>query len=250
MDGFYTRQRGGHGLGRVRARLLPEGGPRLHPARRPTPSSSTTATSARSWPRPTRTATTSSRRRTGARSRTCCRRRRPERASASSGRRSSTGRWRAGSRSATTSPTCRCRRSTASAGCAGCARSSQFYADAAAGHAAADLLRRPAVSRRRRRRRGLGRRAPHGDVRLGQAFMSDVAHAFIESPAVPARGDVHQLRRVGRVLRPRARRGACPTTAPTARTSTNDWSITGFRVPAVAISPYARAGRRAGGSAT
>ena len=44
---------------------------------------------------------------------------------------------------------------------------------------------------------------PHGDVRLGQAFMSDVAHAFIAVTALPARGDVHQLRRVGRVLRPR-----------------------------------------------
>ena len=33
--------------------------------------------------------------------------------------------------------------------------------------------------------------------------MSDVAHAFIASPAVPARGAVHQLRRVGRLLRPR-----------------------------------------------
>ena len=45
---------------------------------------------------------------------------------------------------------------------------------------------------------------PHGDIRLGQAFMSDIVHAFIESPAVRARGAVHQLRRVGRLLRPRA----------------------------------------------
>ena len=51
---------------------------------------------------------------------------------------------------------------------------------------------------------------PHGDVRLGQAFMSDVVHAFIESPQYRARRDVHQLRRVGRLLRPRARRRHVP----------------------------------------
>ena len=54
---------------------------------------------------------------------------------------------------------------------------------------------------------------------------------------VQERRDVRQLRRVGRVLRPcapgpRARRPASPT-------SRDDLGITGFRVPGVAISPYA-----------
>ena len=34
---------------------------------------------------------------------------------------------------------------------------------------------------------------PHGDVRVGQAFISDVVHAFIESPAIQARRVVHRL---------------------------------------------------------
>ena len=59
---------------------------------------------------------------------------------------------------------------------------------------------------------------PHGDIRLGQAFMADVVNAFVESPQFRARRAVHRLRRVGRVLRPRAARASCPTTAPTAAT--------------------------------
>ena len=211
--------------------------------------SSTTAGSARSWPRPTPTATTSWRRRTAARSRTSCRRR--PAATASSGRRSSTGRWRAGSRSATTSPTCRSRRSTARAGC--------------------DWVR-PIVAVLHRRRRGQRCRRsrfvdppfkdggggdgisadehPHGDVRLGQAFMSDVAHAFIESPAVPARGDVHQLRRVGRVLRPRQ---APPRPRRPRRTATDlDERLVADRLPDPGGRDLALHARqaRAGGSAT
>ena len=69
----------------------------------------------------------------------------------------------------------------ASAGSAGCGRSSQFYTDAAAGTL-------PPITSSTRRSDGGGGNGisadehPHGDVRLGQAFMSDVVHAFIESP--------------------------------------------------------------------
>ena len=79
--------------------------------------------------------------------------------------------------------------------------------------------------------------------------MSDVAHAFIASP---------QYRRGAMFINydewggffdhvkppPRARRPRQPADLA------NDWSLTGFRIPAVAISPYTRAKARAGGSAT
>ena len=65
---------------------------------------------------------------------------------------------------------------------------------------------------------------PHGDVRLGQAFMSDVVHAFVESP---------QYRRGALFINydewggffdhvPPRHRPRRP--AQTARTSTTDWS--------------------------
>ena len=44
---------------------------------------------------------------------------------------------------------------------------------------------------------------PHGDIRVGQAFMSDVVHAFMESPQYRRGRPVHRLRRVGRLLRAR-----------------------------------------------
>ena len=79
---------------------------------------------------------------------------------------------------------------------------------------------------------------PHGDVRLGQAWMADVVNAFVRSPNY--------------------RRGALfivydewggffdhvtPPSVPDARQSANldeDFGQMGFRIPAVAISPYAR----------
>ena len=71
------------------------------------------------------------------------------------------------------------------------------------GHAAEHLDRRPALPRRRRRRRPVGRRAPARrraarpgvHVRRGQRVR--------ELAQLPPRRDVHHLRRVGRVLRPR-----------------------------------------------
>ena len=45
---------------------------------------------------------------------------------------------------------------------------------------------------------------PLGDVRLGQAFMADVVNAFVQLAQLPARRAVRGLRRVGRLLRPRA----------------------------------------------
>ena len=45
---------------------------------------------------------------------------------------------------------------------------------------------------------------PHGDVRLGQAWMADVVRAFIAVALLSPRRAVRRLRRVGRLLRPRA----------------------------------------------
>ena len=86
---------------------------------------------------------------------------------------------------------------------------------------------------------------PHGDVRLGQAFMSDVAHAFIASP---------QYRRGAMFINYDEWGGffdhVKPHHVPDDRSNptdlTNDWSLTGFRIPAVAISPYTRSGRKGG----
>jgi phospholipase C len=81
---------------------------------------------------------------------------------------------------------------------------------------------------------------PHGDVRIGQAVMSDVAHAFIESS---------QFRRGAMFVNYDEWGGffdhVPPRLVPDDRSSNNldeNFGITGFRNPAVAISPYARRG--------
>ena len=86
---------------------------------------------------------------------------------------------------------------------------------------------------------------PHGDIRVGQAFMSDVVHAFMRVAAVPARRPVHRLRRVGRVLRPRQARATSPTAAQNHRNLANDYGLTGLPDPRASASrPYSRQGRR------
>ena len=82
---------------------------------------------------------------------------------------------------------------------------------------------------------------PHGDVRLGQAFMSDVAHAFIESP---------QYKRGAMFINYDEWGGffdhAKPHFVPDDLQSKDlfeNWGMTGFRIPGVAISPFARGGR-------
>ena len=108
MNGFVQGNKDGHRLGRVRRRLLPEAGPRLHPFTPPTASSSTTASSARSWPRRSPTATTCGRPSRAARRTTNTR--------PTAGRRSSTAPSPRASPPTTSTPTCRSRPSTATAG--------------------------------------------------------------------------------------------------------------------------------------
>jgi phospholipase C len=83
---------------------------------------------------------------------------------------------------------------------------------------------------------------PHGDIRLGQAFMSDIAHAFIESP---------QYRRGALFINYDEWGGffdhVKPHHVPDDRANLadpeEDWSLTGFRIPSVAISPYTRSAK-------
>lgn len=81
---------------------------------------------------------------------------------------------------------------------------------------------------------------PHGDIRLGQAFMSDVVHAFMESPQYK-RGvlfvNYDEWGGFFDHVRPRF--------VPDDRQSGDlleNWGMTGFRVPGVAISPFTRKG--------
>ena len=81
---------------------------------------------------------------------------------------------------------------------------------------------------------------PHGDVRMGQAFMADVCHAFMESPhwkhgalfiVYDEWGGFYDHVRPRRVPDDRA-----------SRDLQEDFGLMGFRIPAVALSPYLRRG--------
>jgi phospholipase C len=116
---------------------------------------------------------------------------------------------------------------------------SQFYTDAAAGNLPPICFVDPPF---RDGGGGNGVSAdehPHGDVRLGQAFMSDIAHAFIESPQYE-RGvlfiNYDEWGGFFDHVRPRR----VPDDLANRKNLDEDWSLTGFRTPAVAISPYAR----------
>src|SRR3954471_13104989 len=81
---------------------------------------------------------------------------------------------------------------------------------------------------------------PHGDVRTGQAFMSDVVHAFMESP---------QFKRGALFIVYDEWGGfydhVAPRRVPDIRNDRDinkDFGQMGFRIPVVAVSPYARRG--------
>ena len=79
----------------------------------------------------------------------------------------------------------------------------QFYADAAAGNLPQIVLRRPAVPDGGGGRRPLGRRAPARRHPPRPGVHVRHRARLHRVPALRARGDVHRLRRVGRLLRPR-----------------------------------------------
>jgi phospholipase C len=81
---------------------------------------------------------------------------------------------------------------------------------------------------------------PLGDVRLGQAFMSDVVHAFMESPNWE-RGALFIVYDEWGGFFDHVR----PPSVPDARGSTNinqDFGLMGYRIPAVVVSPFANRG--------
>ena len=81
---------------------------------------------------------------------------------------------------------------------------------------------------------------PLGDVRLGQAFMSDVVHAFIESPNWE-RGALFIVYDEWGGFFDHVR----PPSVPDARQSSDiheDFGLMGYRIPGVVISPFAKRG--------
>jgi phospholipase C len=81
---------------------------------------------------------------------------------------------------------------------------------------------------------------PHGDIRTGQAFMADVVNAFIESPQWE-RGALFILYDEWGGFFDHVR----PPRVPDVRASRDpneDFGQMGVRIPAVAVSPYARRG--------
>jgi phospholipase C len=81
---------------------------------------------------------------------------------------------------------------------------------------------------------------PHGDIRAGQAFMSDVVHAFMESPQWK-RGALFIVYDEWGGFFDHVR----PPRVPDIRNDSNptkDFGLMGLRIPAVVVSPYARRG--------
>jgi phospholipase C len=79
---------------------------------------------------------------------------------------------------------------------------------------------------------------PHGDIRIGQAFMSDIVHAFLESPNFKRGLMVVNYDEWGGFFD-----HVKPPIVPDDRESRNldeSFGLTGFRIPGVTISPYAR----------
>jgi len=114
----------------------------------------------------------------------------------------------------------------------------QFYADAAAGQLPNIAFVDPVFSGEDQ---GIsGDEHPHGDIRVGQFFMSEVVGAFLDSP---------NFRRGAMFVNYDEWGGfydhVSPRFVPDDRHSrklSKNFGVTGFRVPAVTISPYARRG--------
>jgi phospholipase C len=123
----------------------------------------------------------------------------------------------------------------------GLARSSQvqqFYEQAAAGTLPALSFVDPSFNGEDQGTSG--DEHPHGDVRVGQAFIADVVHAFMASPQWK-RGALFVVYDewggfFDHVVPPRV-----PDLRPS-RKLESDFGQMGFRIPAVVVSPYARRG--------
>jgi phospholipase C len=81
---------------------------------------------------------------------------------------------------------------------------------------------------------------PHGDVRVGQAFIADVVHAFMASPQYQRGALFIVYDEWGGFFD-----HVVPPRVPDLRASANldsDFGQMGFRIPAMVVSPYARRG--------
>jgi phospholipase C len=81
---------------------------------------------------------------------------------------------------------------------------------------------------------------PHGDVRMGQAYMADVVHAFMESPQF-ARGALFIVYDEWGGFYDHV----APPRVPDLRNDADinkDYGLMGFRIPALVVSPYVRRG--------
>jgi phospholipase C len=116
----------------------------------------------------------------------------------------------------------------------------QFYADAAAGKLPQIAFVDPPFKDGGGGDGLSGDEHPHGDIRIGQAFMSDVVHAFLESPNFKRGLLVVNYDEWGGFFD-----HVKPPIVPDDRASKNldeSFGLTGFRIPGVAISPYAKRG--------
>jgi len=126
-------------------------------------------------------------------------------------------------------------------GAAGVSRSSQlqqYYEQAAAGTLPALSFVDPSFNGEDQGTSG--DEHPHGDVRVGQAFLAEVVHAFMESPQW-RRGALFVIYDewggfFDHVVPPRV-----PDLRPS-RDLNHDFGQMGFRIPAAVVSPYARRG--------
>ena len=116
----------------------------------------------------------------------------------------------------------------------------QYYADAAAGNLPNIAFVDPPFKDGGGGDGLSGDEHPHGDVRIGQAFMSDVTHAFLESPNFKNGVLFVNYDEWGGFFD-----HVQPRFVPDDLASKNldeTFGITGFRVPGVAISPFAKRG--------
>lgn len=83
---------------------------------------------------------------------------------------------------------------------------------------------------------------PHGDIRLGQAFMADITDAFIKSPHYERGAMFINYDEWGGFF-DHVSPPFVPDQRRNRRDLDNDWGFTGFRIPGVCISPFTRGGR-------
>ena len=117
---------------------------------------------------------------------------------------------------------------------------SEFYVDAAAGNLPNLAFVDPMFLDGGGGNGLSGDEHPHGDIRIGQAFQSQIVHAFVNSPQFHTGAMFVNYDEWGGFFD-----HVSPVQVPDDRQSSDpneNFGITGFRIPGVAISPYVRRG--------